>query len=440
MKKPTDLIMNRYMKKIFGNTLLVFLLLGSSAVQAGGFSNLDIGIKRCGMFAVVANPDDVSALYHNPAGLLNLKGNQIQVFNSLFLVGLGIKMYDSNYELYPKDHEIKPTQFWGLGPFIGYATDFGSKRWRFGTAIYFPNAYGGFMPENEPTKYHLISGYFIAGAVNITGAFKVTKQMYIGAGLNIYHIITHGKRIFNIFVDGDPDLRFNPQPNQEMGDFRLEMDGSGTAVGMNVGIILKPTENFRIGVTMTTGASTDIRGDIKATTYSGSELKTKYTNPTVLPLTLRAGISWSFQKDWEVAFEVVYWHYQVFVSNKYILDDEIVPGMKELVEPRNYTNSYQFSVGIRYKPHKRVEFMLGYERDWSPIPDSAVSIDNPTRDFHGIGVAVRWTVSRVVRLGLAYVRNWYKKVDTKDSVQHPPMNMTGQGHNNQFIVEGNFTF
>src|SRR6188474_3443639 len=49
---------------------LVIVMLLAGPAGAGGFGIPEVGVRRTGMATIVGRPDDASAIYHNPAGLV----------------------------------------------------------------------------------------------------------------------------------------------------------------------------------------------------------------------------------------------------------------------------------------------------------------------------------------------------------------------------------
>ena len=75
-----------------GIALAASCVFSGSAAQAGGFSNPDFGIRRLGMFAVTARPDDPTAVFHNPAGLTLMDGTHFYHAQSWFFLNLGMRL------------------------------------------------------------------------------------------------------------------------------------------------------------------------------------------------------------------------------------------------------------------------------------------------------------------------------------------------------------
>ena len=66
--------------------ILAAVLLISSGAWAGGFTIIEMGSKKTGMMTSVANPDDLSAVYHNAAGLADQHGTRIHLSSGLSIV------------------------------------------------------------------------------------------------------------------------------------------------------------------------------------------------------------------------------------------------------------------------------------------------------------------------------------------------------------------
>jgi len=93
---------------------------------------------------------------------------------------------------------------------------------------------------------------------------------------------------------------------------------------------------------------------------------------------------------------------------------------------------------LMYRVIPELEFMVGYQEDYTPIPDETYTLDNPSRDQRGISFGVRWRPLPRHRFGLAIVRNWFDLVDVQTSMSTPPAN--AKGHATNFEVGFDYTF
>ena len=395
--------------------------------RAGGFSNPDMGGRRMGMLSVMGKPDDVTAIFHNPAGMILLDGTQFYHSQSWFLIELGMRLYDSEGALHPEE-EIAPE--WNIGwlPFIGATTDFGTERFRLGTAIYAPNAYGAKLPQDSPTRYHATDVLFLAGRATLAAAYRLTDHFTLGASADFIYVHLMARRAMNPKVLNDPDQRFGDLDELAQTDSILDISGNDVTYAWNIGLLFEPTERLGIGVGFASGSPVALEGPVTLTGPDGSKERTTQQTTMTLPFTLRAGFNWEFAPNFELGADVFYWHYQVFQEQRTELDEPIM-GMSSFVDPKNYGNSWAWNTGMLYRVFPTIELMLGFQQDFTPIPSRTYTLDNPSRDQFGISVGTRWQATDSVRLGLAMVRNWFDLADVQDSMSTPPTNAKGHAAN-----------
>lgn len=420
----------------FALLFLFNLSLWCGEVRAGGFSNPDMGGRRMGMMSVVGKPDDVTAIFHNPAGMILLDGTNFFHSQSWFFVDLGIRMYDSEGVLHP-DYEIKPDWNIGFLPFLGVTTDLGTERLRLGLAVYAPNAYGAAMSENEPVKYHATKALFLASRASLSAAWRFSRKLTVAAGVDLVHVFLWARRFMNPMVLANPDNRFLDPDLLAPSDAELTIEGQDLTWSLNFGILLQPTNKLSLGFTFNGGSDINLEGDVKLVEANGTVTKTTQHTDFLIPFTLRAGINWEFAPNFEWGFDLFFWHYQALQEQLSLLDDPVM-GMTEFRDPKNYGNSWAWNTGLLYRLTPTFEVMVGYQRDYTPIPTQTFTLDNPTRNGRGASVGTRWQVSRKVRVSLAIMRNWYDLAEVQDSVSIPPSNIKGHGSNFEVGFDVNY--
>jgi long-chain fatty acid transport protein len=420
--------------------LILLLILATSGVaRAGGFSNPDFGIRRLGMFAVVGKPDDVTAIFHNPAGLTLQKGTHLYHAQSWFLADLGLRLYDSQGVLHP-DHEVSPNWNVGAIPFLGLATDLGSEKWRVGVAAYIPNAYGASMPRDQPTRYHATRALFLAPRVTAAVAYELSRKMSIAAAINVIYVYMTLTNMRNALVEADPDARFLPYEQMKATDATQRLDGHAWAWAADFGVLFHPTERFHLGAAFAGGSSLPVTGTVRITAVDGSVEESSHRTGMVIPFTLRAGFNWEFAEDFELGMDIYYWHYQVLQEQRSVFDPPLYGAISEQVAAKNYTNSWDWAVGLMYHLNPAWELMCGFQMDFTPIPTATYTLDNPSRDQLGISLGARWQLARHWRVGAAFVRNWFNLPDVQDNVGNPPANAKGHGANSEFGFDISYEF
>lgn len=410
------------------------LVLVPGSAAAGGFSNLDFGQRRNGMFAVTARPDDGAAIFHNPAGLTLLDGTQLYHSQTWALIDMGLRMYDSEGKLHP-DHEVTPDWNIGILPFFTVSSDLGGmENLRLAFGIYAPNAYGAALPDDEPTRYHATQVLFIASRATAAAAYRFSDQLSLGVGLSLIHVYLTAERTMSPLVLADPDRRFDDPEDAKATDATLEMNGQDLTFGADVGILLTPRPNLRLGASFSKGAPVELEGDVKLTWANGDELKTTHATTMVIPFNLRAGFNWEFAPAFELGMDIYWWNYQVLQEQRTQLGKPIM-GMSELVDAKNYHSSWNWCIGILHRVTPDFELMMGYQEDKSPIPKTSFSLENPTQNLKGVSLGIRWQLTPDFRFGLGMVRNWYDLIDIQVSQGMPPSNVKGHGGNTEFSFD-----
>jgi long-subunit fatty acid transport protein len=411
------------------------LLLWSADVRAGGFSNIEFGTRRMGMFAIVARPDDATAIFHNPAGLVLTRGTTSFLSLAWWMVEARTRLYDSEGMLRP-DHEIVPDRAQALNPFLGFTSDFGTKRFRAGMAAYAPNVFGTALPEDEPTRYLGLEALFVAARFTGSAAYQVTDQFSVGVNANFLMMYLSATRMMSASVLNNPDAMFN-EANWEY-DGRLELEGFGYRPSWDIGLLWEAAPDLRIGAMFASGVPVELEGDVRFTTADGDLVTTTHTTTLAIPFTLQAGVNWEIAPDFELGLDLRYWHYQVFQEQRTLLDEPIL-GIEELVDRKRYGNSFNVGLGLLHRFAPGWEFMLGYQRDYSPVPTRSITVDNPNTDRHGAAMGVRWYPVGGLRVGLAMLRNWFDVIDNQESQSTPPNNARGVGSNTALGLDFSWT-
>jgi long-subunit fatty acid transport protein len=235
----------------------------------------------------------------------------------------------------------------------------------------------------------------------------------------------------------------------------LEMNGQDWTWAADVGVLLHPLPNLRIGAAFSGGSNIQLEGRVKLTGSAcppGStncKLKdhmgpvitdTRHTTNMTIPFELKAGFNWEFVKDFELGMDIYYWHYQVLQEQYTRLQEPLAGLVTELRDPKNYGNSWAWNIGLMYRPVPSLDLMMGYQMDFTPIPAQTYTLDNPSTSQKGISLGLRWQISDRWRVGLAYVHNWFNLVDVQESVGKPPTNAKGHGANNEMAFDFSYRF
>ena len=339
-----------------------------------------------------------------------------------------MRLYDSAGQLRP-DHEISPD--WNVGwiPFIGVDSNFGLENFRAGLAVYAPNAYGAAMPEKEPTRYHATEVLFLGSRATASAAYRISDKFFVGVSASLVHVYLTAKQKYSEAVFLNPDAKFKPYEETKDTDLTLDLNGQDYTWAVDIGVLFRPVDSLRIGAVFAGGTAAVLEGEVKVVEPGGETTSANHETKIPIPFTLRAGVNWEFAPDFEFGADIRFWHYNIFQEQRSELDNEILVFGPEnpMISAKNYGNSWNWCIGLLHRVTPSLEVMVGYQQDFTPIPEETYSLDNPSRDQHGVSLGLRWTMNKKWRFGVAGVRNWFDMLDVQKSTASPPTNAKGHG-------------
>jgi len=415
--------------------VLLVLLFTASASFAGGFRLPEAGAKAMGMgFAFTAQADDPSAIYYNPAGLTQLKGQNVMA---------GVTYVREN-----------GGKFTGTTPLTGGATESETQKT---LDFYIPNAYytrttnsgnvsygvGIFAPfglgqeyKNRDTsifRNQITNIDLQTIVVNPTIAFNLNEVLSIGGGIDfLYGKAKLAKTlVLNNVAPGVP-IGDNP-----VNVYNLGLEGDGTAWGYNFGLLLVPSKNVKVGFSYRSPFRLEIKdGDVDLRNISGTPIvplggatpqmvfggtsfSTKGTTTVNLPATAALGVSCTFNRltvnadaDW------TFWH-SYSSLNVAIKDDTAL--LTDTSSEKNWRDVMAVRIGAEYRVIDPLSLRLGFAYDPSPVPAETMGPELPDaarlQYMVGGGYKFRdWTFD----LAYMYIDKRDRTVNNQGSNQVPP--------------------
>ena len=372
--------------------VLLVLLFGASTSFAAGFRLPEAGVKAMGMgFAFTAQADDPSAIYFNPAGLTQLKGQNI-------MVGVTYVRENGN-------------EFTGTTPLTGGATVSETQK---SLNFFIPNAYytrttnsgnvaygvGIFAPFGLGQEYKdkhtsifrnqitMIDLQTIV--VNPTIAFKVNEVLSVGGGIDYMY----GR------------AKLEQTPVSLVGNlYDGELKGNGDAWGYNFGLLLKPTENLRIGANYRSQFTLEIKdadvnfSNVNAAYGSGllgtTPSNTKGSATVAMPATFALGAAYTMGKlTVEADADWTFWH--SFSSLPITLENQ-VPTAPSTNAQKNWKDVCAVRLGVEYRVTDPLALRAGFYYDPTPVPGSTLGPELPdaTRLNYTVGAGYKvgpWTI------------------------------------------------
>ncbi|MBF8295070.1 MAG: hypothetical protein HW389_1615 [Bacteroidetes bacterium] len=373
--------------------LVVLMVCGASAF-AGGYKIGEHGARAMGMGgAFVAMPRDASAIYHNPAGLSFLEGANILVGSTLIAPSTTFTGPTPS----TASTDMVSQTFFPSNLYVTYTMQNGLA---FGLGVFSPYALGTEWAGNWVGRHLSVKSGLKTFYINPTISYKVSDQLSLGVGASyvLGSVVLERK------------LPLIPLPD---GTFKLE--GKGTGINFNAGIIWKPTEAISVGLTYR--AETKIEFDGDATFGSIPNIDPDGPGPIpvltalfpsgttgkatlAMPSNLAGGIAYDVNQDLSIqaAVEFVGWSSYDKLEVSF---DKPVAGSKTMVEIADWKNSILIRVGGEYRIDK-LALRAGFIYDETPQPEKSVGPVLPDADRMEFSLGLGYRLTNTVDLDIAY--------------------------------------
>ena len=382
---------------------LLVLLFASSTSFAAGFRLPEAGVKAMGMgFAFTAQADDPSAIYFNPAGLTQLKGQNVMVGGTYVRENGGEFTGTTPISAGPGETQ-KDLNFFIPNAYYTRTADSGYLA--YGIGIFAPFGLGQEYKDrnssifrNQITKIDLQTV-----VVNPTIAFKINDILSVGAGIDWMYGRAELAKTPVIPIPGTPNL------------YNLDLEGDGDAWGYNFGILLKPSANLRIGANYRSpftlkikGGDVEIRninstvgfippgGFTAAQVFGGTSFDTEGNATIRMPATFALGAAYTVGKlTVEADADWTFWH--SFRSLPIDIRDNVGALLPDTDAPKNWKDVVALRLGAEFRVTDPLALRAGFAYDPSPVPTDTMGPELPDADrlnyMVGAGYKVaNWTI------------------------------------------------
>ena len=348
---------------------LVVSLAATGSGWALGFRNPDQGARATGQGeAFVAQADDASAIYYNPAGLTQQKGTELTSGSYLDISAFQFRGAAN------VDHSS-----FSFLPQLYLATDFGKSNspWRVGLGFNVP--FG--------SKINLGSGYFSNQVIrsslavyNIAPsvAYRFNEHFSLGVDLNVYHGETMFEQKIKVPLIGDTVYHFQ---------------GQGDAVGATVGALYKFNDRHTLGAvyrspfTINFADSAALRPGYPNTPAAASinfpqSVAIGYAYRPVAKLKLEVDVEWT---NWDPIKTV-----------------QVNAGPLSGPAVYNWRDSFYYEFGAQYELNEHWTARAGYIFSENTVPDQQFFAGGvPDADRHVLSVGLGYGTKRL-QVDVAY--------------------------------------
>jgi len=355
---------------------LGWLFVGTGQGFGSGFALYEAGARSSSLAgAVVARADDLSAIFYNPAGLVQLPKIQIMCGFTTFIPRVEIVTH-----LGPVATPNLMQSSVSFAPHFFASYQVGERVW-LGLGLNSPFGLGIQYNANWPGSANIIKATIQTLNLNPTIAVKVTDYLSAGAGLDIMYLALNLKRVL---------------PLPLLGPQALDLQGGSWGLGFNLGLLLKPLDYLSAGVSYRSQVRQQVNGKARFrpfNTFDGDA-----SGSIILPDMVFAGIMVQPLKQLSVEGGIIWTHWDLFKR----LDTKFSNALGALSEPKEWHNTWRGQLGVEYKAFTWLDLRAGYAFENEPMPDRFADYLVPSTDRRhnfSCGTGFHW---RAMTLDLAY--------------------------------------
>ena len=350
---------------ICATALAMVATIGIPDVLALGFRNPDQDARATGQGeAFVAQADDASAIYYNPAGLTQIKGTEITS-------GGMISFPDSKLKGAGAGAEMNTMAFL---PHLYAATDLGAAKspWRFGLGFNVPFGNAAEYADNGPFRYMVTRASLAVFNIQPTVAYQINEQLSLGAGVNIYDAT------LSQHVNTPPPL-----------DGHFHFSGDGQAVGGTAGLMWKITPQHTVGVVYRSPFSVNFKGNTDLNVLGQPPV---HGDTSIqFPQSIAGGYAFRPIKRLKLEADVEWTNWDTLNQVTLHAPGSLVNGTPTSF---NWKDSMYYEFGAQYDVDDHWAVRGGYIYSVNTVPDATFSPTVPDSNRHVFSVGFGYTETR----------------------------------------------
>lgn len=382
--------MSLMVKSIISLTAICFFTV---MAHAGGPVH---GTKAVGMgTAFIAVADDPSAIMFNPAGLAQLKGTHLYA-------GTAFIMPSSDYKSPFGQTEETDFQIF-VPPHLYLCSDFGNDDLVFGIGLYSPFGIGGRKWDSDGlTRYLSVESFIATFSVNPTVCWKISDWVSVACGIDYLFAINEAERKLDQSFFGAGD-----------GNFEMEADGDGW--GFDMGLFLRPSDRWRIGITYRSGIEVDLEGDVTLSKiapplqplFGGSRYETSFKTTTDFPELYGFGIAFFPNDRWVIAMDAEFGRWSSFDRSTLDIKKEVpAAGFVDATGDLDWDDAWQFKIGTQVEVKPGVSLRCGYAYIETMVPSHTLEPSSPEADAQAFTIGIGFETGVWV-IDLFYMFSYY---------------------------------
>ena len=364
-------------------TLIIASMCISTSALAGGYRVALQGQKALGMgHTGVAMMDSSESVFFNPAAMVFLE-KDLDVSGGITLIDSVIKYQNQAANVTAETDNPMGT------PVSFYISQRENEKLSYGLGIYTP--YGNAVEwQKDWAGSHLVNNIELhAIYIQPTISYKLSDEVSFGFGPTIVSgSVEFNRNLSTSLVDA----------NGDRSNVTLKASNV-TAIGYNVGFLVKPSNDFSVGISYRSKIVLNARDESANFENIPASLQAAYFDTTfnadlVLPAELTVGVSYDLSSDLVLALDINRTYWSAYEN----LDVQFNNGAGTSLNPRNYNDANIVRLGAQYAMDEDLTLRAGIYFDNSPIGDGYYTPETARADSTGYTAGASYKVSKQMEL------------------------------------------
>lgn len=349
---------------------LIFLLL-PGLCRAGGYAFYEMSAAAGGQAnAYICRVDDPSAVWYNPAALVNLEGNQFSVGSTWLHTEA-----DFTSNLNHVTFKAEPQNLLPIHAFYSHQFSDGLV---LGFGAYTPYVFKFQWPEQSTVSYLSATSELRTLYFTPSVGYRISPNLSVGGGFDLVYADTTSA--VNI-----PETNYGSEINADTIDF-----------GFNLGALIDTNSNVKFAITYKSKVDLNMDGDVS---FSGALPGTLPTPAFVLPIgeahidlpvpeQVMLGASTTYE-NWDFEVNLIWVNWDRFDNLRIAFDRNNII-VRDLSIPREWHDTWSARLGAEYHWSDELSLKGGYIHDATPQPLRALDPIFADADRTGFALGIGW--------------------------------------------------
>lgn len=357
--------------------------------------------------AFVAQADNPSAVYFNPAGTTQLKGK------TYLSIGAAVLQPFCTYKDNSGNETDRRRQIFTI-PNAFVVSDFGLEKFSFGLGGTSYWGLGTYWAEDCFSKYVATKTDYSTQDIMLTGAYKINENLSVGAGADyIRSLVNKKKKLLQGGIGDDGDFQLKGKDNSSWG-YRLSA-------------LYKLNQRHSFGLMYRSSVQVKYKGKIYLNDlnnnslmrpynaiFGGTSYQTVATSKQALPQSIVLGYCFKPADKWRLEFDTEWMDWSSVGQEKVDYPAESNPLRLNVLNsgnpvPKDWHAAFAYAVGAEYKITDSLKLRGGYFFHQTPIPEANFETALPDSNSNSMTLGFGIDLNKATTFDFAYAGVFYNE-------------------------------